>query len=374
MLDNVKSNFFDFIRWFSACFVLIGHIPMVMIGLDSSIEFNHNFIYFSRFAHPAVILFFLLSGYLIAYTVSKKSEESEYTFKEYFFDRTSRIYSVLLYSLILTILCDIIGRIYFESYSSQIVLPQDNYILRLVINLLSLQGIWNNRVQFGSNPALWSIGYEYCFYILFGLIYFKIAKSKKVKVNYILVILIISLIRGFPLIYYFLIWLMGVFAYRMANKIKMKCSPITAIFFLSIIFISAHIIYINEQLGSNELFKDAIFGLVICICMIFNYSNYDIPVWFTSINKFFSSFSFSLYAYHLPILYLMSAILFKIDFNLEQYINFIVTLLIISIYLISYILFTFTEEKRINFRIGLIEFYSNLDNFINKNIIKAKYK
>ena len=54
------------------------------------------------------MVFFVLSGYVIASTVERKRELG-ITLNSYYLDRFSRIYSVLIPAIILTVLLDAIG-------------------------------------------------------------------------------------------------------------------------------------------------------------------------------------------------------------------------------------------------------------------------
>ncbi|HSY60942.1 MAG TPA: acyltransferase family protein, partial [Cytophaga sp.] len=48
--------------------------------------------------HPAVVVFFVISGFVIAYTTSNKSKG----YKQYSIDRISRLYSVIVPALLIT--------------------------------------------------------------------------------------------------------------------------------------------------------------------------------------------------------------------------------------------------------------------------------
>src|SRR5207237_877748 len=128
--------------------------------------------YLSAHGHIAVMFFFVLSGYLIAYAL-QKDPDGKHGFKDYALDRFSRIYSVLPSAIALTIVLDFVGRAHAVSYANPDLYPQTGFVYRLLANLFSLQGIFGHRIQLGSNPALWSIGYEVWFYVAAGLIYYR---------------------------------------------------------------------------------------------------------------------------------------------------------------------------------------------------------
>jgi len=203
-MTSNKSNLLDTFRWVSALLVLWGHIYMLHKDIYST-NLTNIFLFdnLSHYAHSSVIVFFVLSGYLIFYAIDKKDN---YTFEKYLIDRFSRIYSVLILAIIFTVFLDYFGTLYSENYNNILLVPQENMFTRFFINIFSMQGIQGHRVQFGSNPALWSIGYEFTFYIVFGLLYFGYKNNKKI---YYFIGLGILLLMGINIILYMLIWLMG---------------------------------------------------------------------------------------------------------------------------------------------------------------------
>jgi peptidoglycan/LPS O-acetylase OafA/YrhL len=110
----------------------------------------------------AVTLFFVMSGFVIAYVVDTR----ERRISAYASARLARLYSVIVPALVLTAILDPIGRALSPAvYAS---LPGDHAALRLLINLLSLQQSWNLTVIPLSNPPFWSLAYEFWYYVIFG--------------------------------------------------------------------------------------------------------------------------------------------------------------------------------------------------------------
>ena len=60
---------------------------------------------FSGYGHTAVIVFFVLSGYVIAYV----SEVKENNVKAYWASRLSRLYSLAIPAVLLTPMLDVLG-------------------------------------------------------------------------------------------------------------------------------------------------------------------------------------------------------------------------------------------------------------------------
>jgi peptidoglycan/LPS O-acetylase OafA/YrhL len=241
-----QSSFLHLVRWLSALFVIVGHSQQIG-GWNNGV-----FVYVASHAHAAVIVFFVLSGYVIAESVERKRRFG-YTIKEYYADRISRIYSVLIPALILTVILDLFGNFFFpDRYADPQLIPQDSYFIRLFINAASLQGIWGHRSQFGSNPALWSIGYEFFYYIVYGLIVW--------KPRYWLVLaLTFSCVVGPYTILYGLIWLTGVFAFKLRKRLN-----VNFFVWLSLLFVANHYLqYAPNQIIQHlpQFYKDFTFGI-----------------------------------------------------------------------------------------------------------------
>ena len=68
-LTPPKSNFLNFIRWLSALLVVCGHIVMIDVYAFAPRDFTFYKIVGSQ-AHRAVVVFFVLSGFVISHADS----------------------------------------------------------------------------------------------------------------------------------------------------------------------------------------------------------------------------------------------------------------------------------------------------------------
>lgn len=121
--DTKTSIYLDLLRFTCAFIVLITHSFQVIYKIDFS---NH---YVGHVTHGAVIIFFVLSGYVIAFTTTIKKR----TMTEYVVARLSRLYSIFFPAILLTILCAILTQIFnpafYENYNN------GNQILRYMLGL-----------------------------------------------------------------------------------------------------------------------------------------------------------------------------------------------------------------------------------------------
>ena len=89
------SVYLDFVRFGAAFIVLLSHLR----------EFYAGPVHIPQWGHEAVIIFFVLSGYVIAFVADTK----ESTLRDYTISRLARVYSVVLPAVVLTGLLDFVG-------------------------------------------------------------------------------------------------------------------------------------------------------------------------------------------------------------------------------------------------------------------------
>lgn len=190
------------LRGFAALYVVFFHIlpqKMYLFGINVAIPF--------RFGPEAVIVFFVLSGFVIKYTYEKSKDKS---FRYYFVRRFIRLYVPLLFIFLLGYM--------LKCYKQGMFVSPE--WLTLLGNLFMLQDVISQKphvisATYMGNGVLWSLSYEWWFYMLFFFLYNKISKEKLNKwvsiititaaVSYIIYPFIIN-----RLVMYFAIWWIGV--------------------------------------------------------------------------------------------------------------------------------------------------------------------
>jgi len=150
-----KLELLEAIRGFAALYVVIHHF----IGFTTLKQTLHPLLRLPfRFGQEAVIVFFLMSGFVICIATYKTSQHNVRTF---FYKRFFRIYPIFLATLGLSVLVALCNG---ESFSSK---DTSNFLG----NLLMLQDMPDKPGAFIhpflKNHALWSLSYEWWFYMLF---------------------------------------------------------------------------------------------------------------------------------------------------------------------------------------------------------------
>jgi peptidoglycan/LPS O-acetylase OafA/YrhL len=142
-MPNAFSLYLDILRFSAALLVCLTHLSFLFRIRSFVFELGHE----------SVIVFFVLSGYVIAYV----AEEKEKTFKSYAISRMARIYSVVVPAVAITILLDVIGYRFAQTAYPPGYQAWSAPVIRIVSSLLFLDKIWFIDIQFFSNVPYWSI-------------------------------------------------------------------------------------------------------------------------------------------------------------------------------------------------------------------------
>ena len=214
--DSRRVHFYwlDAIRFIAAFMVLLSHSRNTFFPAFGDLPANqHNiftmaFTMFCRMGHEAVIVFFVLSGFLVGGMGLERISKGNINIKDYAISRVSRIYPPLLMSV-------------FFYYVTSLVISGTPYSWDVAIgNIFNLQGICCKSLV----SPYWSLSYEVWFYIIFGALAVSImAKSNRGK--YVGFTVFVASVSVFVLglkMHYLLIWMMGALAYIIRPKKKSR--------------------------------------------------------------------------------------------------------------------------------------------------------
>ena len=155
-------------------------------------------------SHAAVIVFFVLSGYVIAYTTISKNRGGF----QYAQARLTRLCSVVIHALLIRALSQfIIGRLNPEMLASY---NRSFTGFRYILSGLFINEIWFFSSAPLLNIALWSLSFEFWYYAIFGLWFFRQHGWKS-----ILLVLLACLIAGPKILLMMIVWLSGYMAYHL---------------------------------------------------------------------------------------------------------------------------------------------------------------
>ncbi|WP_294267041.1 acyltransferase [uncultured Sphingomonas sp.] len=254
------------------------------------------FFFLAGFAHPAVMLFFVLSGFWIAKSVASLDARG-WSWRVFLSDRWSRLAIVVYPALMIGGLIDAAGLWWLRTpthlgQTDVWFLPSDlspaMTVKALVGNIFFLQHIAFH--PFGTNGPLWSVAYEFWFYIWFAALWLAVRRR---RVQQMLLTLMLGLVSPM-LVYGFLCWLTGVAAYHL----RARSSPRSLVPFGFILGIALIWARMGDWFGEDLILASAAALFVAALTM----RDPRFPAILTPIARFGASSSFSLYAIHFPIM------------------------------------------------------------------------
>lgn len=200
-----RNYHLDALRGLAALVVVFDHLHQhLFVPLGSAHGITRILYLDHYFAGVAVMLFFVLSGYLVGGSVVNNARSGRWSWGNYLVNRFSRLYIVLLPALLWTLLLDTIGN---EMTLHRIVWFASPDCLRdMVGSAIFLQGVCT--APFGNDGALWSLSYEFWFYILFPPLVLLLNRRSKAWANLLLLLVLSLLVRG-AILYLFPCWVLG---------------------------------------------------------------------------------------------------------------------------------------------------------------------
>lgn len=353
MINKDLYHYLNLLRWLGALAVFSGHLrSFLFINYhDVSIEYKNIFIkifyFLTGFGHQGVIVFFVISGFLVGGKVVSDYKNSLITnsyLRIYLIKRFSRIYIVLIPAIVLGLMFDYFGeQIDPDLYTNKFNISSMNYdaYSRLdggifLGNLFLIQTIFFDTL--GTNAPLWSLSYEWWYYIIFVLMFIN-------RYTFILAIFFLGIIyaQNSDIILYFSLWILGIFAY-IIPKIKFP-------FLFSVFMLIVTLIYSRFQLN---FFIDFIIAFFIFLSIL-SLKSKDSIISKNSekifiLNTKIAEFTYSLYLLHFPAMVFVIAIIKSMGISIllqnPSIENFILYLgILVLIYLYTYLIFLLFENK-----------------------------
>ena len=292
-MSRSTSTYLDLLRFLAAVIVFLGHL--------SDRRISGGFLWqLQGYGHGAVVIFFVLSGFVIAYV----SETKERSLEDYALSRLSRLYSVVFPALLLTFLLDWLGiRINPSVYHmSRETMP----VIRLLTAMSFTSQSWFFSIDIFSNGPYWSLPYEFWYYVIFGCVIFLSGATR------IILIAIAALIAGPKILVMAPIWAIGAVAYYFSLRVTLRTAVAWLLFaasFAVVLLSWRPIIAPGNPVWPLEFtLNDYALGMAIAINLLasaqleFHFMGAAPPI------KWAAGFTFSLYLFHLPLLYFAAAV------------------------------------------------------------------
>lgn len=351
-MNKLKSFYLEVLRIIASFYVFVYHVGTESIEGEEYLAgpgFAEKYGLIFPKAHCYVMVFFVLSGYLITMSGTRPNV----TFKKFMIARLGRIYSVMLPALIFSIaVAVLLVNIYPDPF-----LKIENYGLlvpRFILNAVFMAPTLTFWSMPPLNGAFWSVQYEVIYYLLFA---FAVLFKGKWKWPLLILFIALSIPKALLL---FPVWLLGSFLYKVEGKIKLG---LYASLFLSVISTGLFLYYIHyadempfqKPISDNKLFgqtlflswnylADYVFAPIVALNMlsIFKLSGYvskyvedkKIFNWIYDKSRTIGNCTYTLYLFHTPLLFLYVSLLPYDKFNF-YHVYGVMLLVCITVYFLA---------------------------------------
>jgi len=348
-LNSGSSNFFNITRVLASQAVLLGHL-FSWLNIFPKLQPP----YLPHIQSVGVVVFFILSGFLIPYsTVLKVKQNPNYSFKDFFIERFSRIYVSLLPCILIVLLIDFVCVTYFPSnYEYYSGFNFKNFVGNLLMlenNPFHKTYDFTYFIPFGSARPFWTLAIEWWIYFWFGYLYLVIFLKNKSNLLNIIILILFSIVPFYNFMFgmgggLFLPWCLGVLIFMLwpfFNKLKNKK---TLIVFLIITFL---VVIFYQYRRVFFLYVEPYFVMYLAFVMMLGlifFHSIKIGPKMSKVIQYLADYSFTLYLLHYSFINLFTTFIEPENKILFMIISFV------SINVISAIVANFTEMNYKKFR------------------------
>ncbi len=339
----------DLLRGMAAVLVLLSHARssiFVDFGqVDSSSWLVHAWYFFTGLSGEAVLLFFVLSGFFIAKSAFEAIKRGRWNWRWYFIQRSTRLEIVLLPALLLTFILDYAGL----HYASLPGVYSPDAPARLAGASNAGQSGWTGFLgnalflqtilvkPFGSNGALWSLANEFWYYMVFPFLLFGVLPGLNIwkRLGSFAVAALILTFTGRNIALLFVVWLAGVAAYlaypHLARLGRLSAAWLTA-FLVLLLFV-----FLLASRARMGVLPGGYLGSLLLACIgapliavVARYTELLHPK-ITTVIHGLADRSYSLYAFHLPVVMVLAAAIWGTERRQSGWVAFALFLGVICI-------------------------------------------
>ncbi|WP_207539725.1 acyltransferase family protein [Sabulicella rubraurantiaca] len=305
-MSERESLYLDLVRALAALAVLVDH------AIDVFHPFGQP-----RWGHQAVVVFFVLSGYVICHSWDRRPVGV----RAFMIARLARLWSVLVPTIVLT-LASLVVIQHFGIQPTKPA-PTDWPLIRIGANLFFLSETWVS-IQLFSNGVMWSLAAELWYYVFFAL---WVVMPRNPMRHALLVAAV--LLAGHKALLLLPIWLMGV-AMQRWNAPRHLGNGTSAVLLVGGIALMALLIvsrsydhaiafmraelppFIVHHLAQARVFwLDWVFGVAVTMHLLGarRLVRFVAIERYASVIRFWAGVSFAAYLFHTPLLKLCAAFL-----------------------------------------------------------------
>jgi peptidoglycan/LPS O-acetylase OafA/YrhL len=313
-LSAAASLTLDVVRFLAAVTVALGHIslPIFSTGVRPMMGA----------AAGAVGVFFVLSGFIIRYvTLSRASNLAVYLA-----DRASRLYSVVLPALGFTVFAELIAVLFHRAAWST---TAGDYVLRFFATATYMSETWFQDLAPAWNEPFWSLSFEAFYYVIYG-VGFYLKGWKRIALLFA-----VALLAGPSILLLAPVWFLG--SYLLDSYQRFRGSRRRSLWVVAAIVaggalaaglvraipqfkraaVSAWIFHFNQKFVgwgmprvSTWYYETGIVSAFVLLAALLLFDRVDLSPNSRSVRlmRYVADGTFPLYLFHVPMLYLVRAL------------------------------------------------------------------
>lgn len=311
-LATMQSDQLDSLRGAAAIIVVLAHANQIFIAPN----YYTPVPLVGLLASSAVMVFFVLSGFLIFKSIEKNLERNkgEFSFSQFCYSRLLRLWPPLVLALFLMAFFYIIAPLFFPSGTNNFLpaignyIPRDGYFIEekeIFGALFFFNGFFSTTPS--SNGPLWSLSIEFWYYIIAGFVVWK-KKWWKVPcyISALVIVWIGSTEQQFT--YYLCVWWAGYLLGLLHSKQAIPSTKL--LWILSTMFFSSAAVlasrYIFVAYSNNPIAQSFWLTAYFNISIGLGFSTmlalmFKGAIIFPTNFKSVAAYSYSLYILHFPI-------------------------------------------------------------------------
>jgi peptidoglycan/LPS O-acetylase OafA/YrhL len=326
-MNPAVSSFLNASRWIAAILVMAGHIRNLILVEYTMVESKSHalqLLYFATgFGHEAVIVFFVISGFLVGGLTWQKWRQEGVNMRAFAVARINRVYTVLIPALALGVALDSIGLSVFngsglytnaEHFHTGSIPDAVGTIDPTTVlgNLFMLQTIAVGTP--GSNGPLWSLANEWWYYCTFACAGAAAYGKGRSRFGFALVAILLVTALPLKLTLWAFVWAIGLALPAWIKSTFWRPHPAFGLGLLALALVlsrQSHGVEITGIELWDAFLKDLALGLAYAVALA-STSRIQSPLRFSRLHHWLAEFSFSTYLLHFPLMLFLVAAGFQL--------------------------------------------------------------
>ena len=301
-ISGAFSIFLDLLRFYAAICVVVFHASFGWFGEVYTVGFIHG--------HDAVIVFFVLSGFVISHSQNRNRR----SFREFIIARLARLSATLIPAIVVTLLCTAFVVYHNQELAQSLLKPME--LARYIVCLAYVQNIWFRNFTPGFNGPFWSLSYEFFYYFIFAAA--TLLATRRLRW---IAATTISIVAGPSILLLMPAWIFGVVVHRTsASHIQVRYRLVVRTFGVVGILVSFGLLFTGWRYPdhpgtpplnfASSFISDGFFAFSVAAWLGFARSilTFDASKKFIKAARRLGDLTFPIYVFHFPVLAVLAAL------------------------------------------------------------------